>query len=277
MSRLYRLLVTSRPRFWLYLAGPVLVGLAFGVDTLEGLTQPLAVALVAFFLVPANLLLYGVNDIFDADIDRFNPKKHRRERRFEGDLAIVTAVVASGLVGIALVVAAPTDARPWLGGFLLLAVAYSAPPTRFKARPLLDSLSNGLYILPGVAAYVATAGTNPPIAIILGAWLWTMAMHTLSAIPDIGPDRAGGVRTTATMLGRRWALGYCGAVWLLAAMAFGAVDWRAGGVLVVYPVLLVAIVLTDTPIDRAYWLYPAVNALVGMVFTIAGLWGLVHG
>jgi hypothetical protein len=34
-------------------------------------------------------------------------------------------------------------------------VEYSAPPLRFKTTPFLDSLSNGLYILPGVVAYAA--------------------------------------------------------------------------------------------------------------------------
>ncbi|TKX77983.1 lycopene elongase, partial [Halorubrum sp. SD626R] len=63
------LLVLSRPRFWLYLAGPVAVGVTYGIGDVSGLFTPVTVGLAAYFLVPANVHLYGVNDAFDADID----------------------------------------------------------------------------------------------------------------------------------------------------------------------------------------------------------------
>ena len=72
------LLVLSRPRFWLYLAGPVAVGVTYGIGDVSGLFTPTTVALACYFLVPANVFLYGVNDVFDADIDELNPKKEGR-------------------------------------------------------------------------------------------------------------------------------------------------------------------------------------------------------
>ena len=30
---------------------------------------------VVYFLIPANILIYGINDIFDYDTDKLNPKK----------------------------------------------------------------------------------------------------------------------------------------------------------------------------------------------------------
>ena len=59
----------SRPRFWLYLAGPVVVGVVYGSDAVGSFVQPVTVAMFLYFLLPANVYLYGVNDIFDADID----------------------------------------------------------------------------------------------------------------------------------------------------------------------------------------------------------------
>jgi 4-hydroxybenzoate polyprenyltransferase len=79
---LARLAKRSRPHFWLYLAGPVLVGVAFGVPSIADLFAPVSVALFAYFLLPANAFLYGANDIFDADIDEENPKKEGRELRY---------------------------------------------------------------------------------------------------------------------------------------------------------------------------------------------------
>ncbi len=277
MNHLCALLTTARPRFWLYLAGPVLVGLAFGIDSFGRLTDLEVVALLVYFLIPANLYLYGVNDIFDASIDQLNPKKAGRERRFTGDRVIVGGVIVSLLLGLALLIILPRAIQPWLLGFFFLATAYSVPPIRFKVRPLFDSISNGLYILPGVAAYVLVAEVLPPTEVIVGAWLWTMAMHTYSAIPDIVPDRAGGIRTTATILGKHGALAYCGIIWMLAAIAFGVVDLRAGLLLSVYPMLVILVAVSPTSVRRAYWAYPVINTIVGMVFVIAGFWEVTHG
>ncbi|EMA52009.1 prenyltransferase [Halococcus morrhuae DSM 1307] len=271
------LLRLSRPRFWFYLAGPVVVGVAYGADSLATLFAPIALALFAYFLVPANVFLYGVNDVFDADIDETNPKKDDREVRYTGDKATFAAVVASGLLAFGFVSVLTPAALATLALFVFLAVEYSAPPLRFKTTPLLDSISNGLYVLPGVIAYTAVAGELPPIAAVLGGWLWTMGMHTFSAIPDIDPDRAAGIRTTATALGERRTYGYCAACWLAAALAFSFVHVLLSVLLLAYPVLVFAIARSSIDVDRAYWWYPAVNTLVGMLFTLGGLWRLVYG
>ncbi|MFC7043576.1 prenyltransferase [Halonotius sp. GCM10025705] len=269
------LLILSRPRFWFYLAGPVVVGVAAAAETVPDLFLPVGFALFGYFLLPANVLLYGVNDIFDADIDTENPKKTEREARWQGGPAVIASVVASGLLAVPLFAIASTAAWPWLAGFLLLAVEYSAPPARFKTTPLLDSLSNGLYILPGIAAYAAVAGTQPPALAVVGAWLWTMGMHTFSAIPDIDPDRRAGIRTTATCLGKRRTYGYVAACWLAAAGAFAVVDPRLGVLMAVYPVFVAWVATSSVAVDRAYWWFPALNTAVGTLFTLGLLWRIV--
>jgi 4-hydroxybenzoate polyprenyltransferase len=277
MGRARRLLKRSRPRFWMYLAGPVLVGVAYGADSVAELLGAPAVALFAYFLLPANVYLYGVNDLFDADVDAENPKKRGREIQWDGDTLVLAAVFACGAGLLPLAWLVPPAAWPWLGGYVVLATAYSAPPLRLKTRPPLDSMSNGLYVLPGAAAYAALAGTAPPALAVLGGWVWAMAMHTFSAVPDIEPDRRAGIRTTATVLGERATLAYCALAWLVAAALFAVLDVRAGALLAVYPLLVAGIDAGDVDVDRAYWWYPAVNTLVGMVLTLGGLWGVVHG
>jgi 4-hydroxybenzoate polyprenyltransferase len=158
-----------------------------------------------------------------------------------------------------------------------LAVEYSAPPLRFKTTPFLDSLSNGLYVLPGVVAYAAVAGEAPPAAAVAGGWLWAMGMHTFSAIPDIDPDREAGVRTTATVLGERRTYAYCGCCWLAAAAVFGSVHAFFAAVLGIYPVAVAAVAPSDVDVDRAYWWFPAVNTLAGGVLTLGGLWVMLYG
>ncbi|MFC6835149.1 prenyltransferase [Halomarina ordinaria] len=275
-TRLGYLLRLSRPRFWFYLAGPVVVGAVYAAEGVEELFAPLAVALFAYFLVPANVYLYGVNDVFDADVDAHNEKKSEREVRFEGSRLAVLVVAASGLLAVGFVPFLPTAALLAFAAFAFLATEYSAPPLRFKTTPLLDSVSNGLYVLPGVVAYAALAGEFPPAAAVAGAWLWTMGMHTFSAIPDIDPDRAAGIRTTATFLGARRTYAYCAACWLAAALVFATVHPFFGVVLLAYPVLVFGIVRSGVAVEGAYWWYPAINTLVGTVITLGGLWVLLY-
>jgi 4-hydroxybenzoate polyprenyltransferase len=276
-SRVGYLLRLSRPRFWFYLAGPAVVGVVYAARTGGDLFTPLTVGLFFYFLVPANVFLYGVNDVFDADIDEENPKKDDREVRYQGGRDVVVVVLLGGVLGVTLLPALPTRAVVAMLVFLALSIEYSAPPFRFKTKPFLDSLSNGLYLLPGVVAYAAVADAYPPTAALVGAWLWTMAMHTFSAVPDIEPDRAAGIRTTATVLGQRWTYAYCGVVWLGAAVAFALVHPFLGGLLGVYPVFLAGVALSDVDVDRAYWWFPFLNTAVGTALTMAGLWRLLYG
>ncbi|WP_256296928.1 prenyltransferase [Haloarchaeobius salinus] len=270
------LLRLSRPRFWFYLAGPVVVGAAYAANGTAELLTPLTFALFAYFLVPANVFLYGVNDAFDRDIDEHNPKKDEKEVRYRGGTAVRVVVALAGLLAVPLLVVLPTVGTLAFALYLFLAVEYSAPPLRFKTTPLLDSLSNGLYALPGVIAFVAVADALPPTAAIAGAWLWTMAMHTFSAIPDIEPDREAGISTTATFLGEGPTYAYCGVVWLAAAAAFALVDYRLGLLLSVYPLFVTGVALSDVAVDRAYWWFPFLNTVVGAVMTMGKLWVMLY-
>jgi 4-hydroxybenzoate polyprenyltransferase len=276
------LLRLSRPRFWLYLAGPVVVGVTYGAIGNGGpdaLFAPLSLALFAYFLLPANVFLYGVNDAFDADVDEHNPKKDEdgREVRFRQHGVVAMVVTFCGAAGAMFIFLLPSAARQVLALYFFLAIQYSAPPLRFKTTPFLDSVSNGLYALPGVIAFTATAGVAPPPPAVAGAWLWTMGMHTFSAIPDIEPDREAGIRTTATFLGEGRTYAYCALAWLAAAVGFGLVDLRLGALLGLYPVLTVGVAVSDISADRAYWWFPIVNTVVGALLTMGGLWVMLYG
>jgi 4-hydroxybenzoate polyprenyltransferase len=271
------LLWLSRPRFWLYLAGPVIVGVAYAAERPAELFAPIAVALFVYFLVPANVFLYGVNDVFDADIDTENPKKDDREVRYRGGRVVPWLIAAAGLLGLVFLPLLPATGAVGIVAFLLLAVEYSAPPLRFKTTPFLDSLSNGLYVLPGVVAYAALAGRAPPLAAIAGGWLWAMGMHTFSAIPDIDPDRAAGIETTATWLGEARTYVYCGCCWLSAAAVFGTVHSFFAAVLGIYPLFAAVVAVTDISVERAYWWFPVLNTVIGTLFTLAGLWVMLYG
>ncbi len=275
------LLRVSRGRFWLYLGGTYLVGYAIGA-TCPG--QFLAAAFwlhFVFFIFPGNLLLYGINDLFDADTDSLNPKKGSVEHRLsQFQRPLVCTGVAFGLV-LALILAALQtalrDAAVMLA-FVLLAIAYSAPPLRLKARPVLDSASNALYAAPGFLAYQQASGKLVPATAVIICALWTSAMHLFSAVPDIESDRKARLATSATLLGHHGSLAVCVVLWLVWAAWLIALDlfrpWIS--VALIYPAIP-AVLLAMQPhrTSQVYWWFPLINSSMGMAafFAVAvGKW-----
>lgn len=256
----------------MYLLGPFMIALAA-----TSLRPPLAVWLLGLYLtLPANLLIYGVNDLFDAETDRLNPKKRSYENllRPAERRTLITAILVLNLPFLALVPFLP-HAWPWLLLFVITGVGYSMPPLRAKGRPVLDAAFNILYVAPGIAAFATLSGGRPPLPVLAAALLWCMAMHAYSAVPDITADRAAHVRTVATLFGRERTLVLCGVAYASAAVlaypALGALA-VAGGLVYVG---MIALSLRSREPDELFAIYrrfPLLNTAVGAaVFVVIGL------
>lgn len=298
------LLKVSRPRFWLYLGGTYLVGAAAGAESYNDLLQWQPLLHLAFFLVPANVLLYGINDVFDEDTDQYNTKKDgAKETRvtFATKSKLWTAVMFSLLGGITLFFWETSQLESIvLGAFFILAIAYSAHPLRFKARPWIDSLSNVLYILPGILGYLHTS-TNDHSALIFSSdtsieialnvivtgipwlalaagWCWAASMHLFSAIPDIKADAQAGLRTTAITLGRKGSLIACSILWVACAalLAALAAPWWILVMACVYPLIPLSLLIMrantrPSRIARVYWIFPWLNGFVGFLLFVTAI------
>ncbi|MCA9375517.1 MAG: prenyltransferase [Candidatus Doudnabacteria bacterium] len=273
------LLLATRPRFWLYLAGTYLVGVVYGAEDLRALSDPSIWAQLAFFLVPANFLLYAVNDLADRDTDAFNAKKdgtkEARATQSRYRQLLWVGSILSLLLGILLTCEQSNSISQWYFGlFLVLALTYSLPPVRLKAKPIVDSASNILYALPGFLGYAQLSGEGIPWLAIAFAWCWTAAMHLFSAIPDIVPDKAAGLRTTAVVLGRTKALIACTLLWGgFATLALWApIPWPfkiAAWAYAVIPLLFLR--RSNEALERVYWLFPWMNGVAGFLLFVAGL------
>ncbi len=263
-----QLLKLSRPRFWMYLAGPFLLGY------LAGQSAPRTLLTLGFwlpflyFLVPANVFLYGINDLFDTDTDHLNPKKDAQEHRLaERQRGILIALlIAVGVLDVIFIAALPIPIWPLFALFLLLSAFYSAPPIRLKGRAFFNSYSNVLYVLPGFLGYFLTAQRLPPLLIMVGAACWAAGMHAYSAIPDIVPDQNAGIRTVAVALGERRALLFVLANWLIFALLSVGVLGTPALLMLIYPLIPLALYLrSEWSVARAYWWFPVVNALIGFL------------
>lgn len=270
------LLAASRPRFWLYLLGPALVGIAASAQPAAHAMDPRIIALLLVWTLPANLFLYGVNDLMDADTDEFNEKKDSYEQRLRAShrprLRAAVCLSAAMILAAALLTDSAA-ARLAVVLFVVLGFTYSAPPTRWKARPALDSLSNVLYIMPGIAL-AAACGVRIEPAAVLGAWAWSSAMHLFSAIPDIQADARAHLRTTAVVLGARRSLACCAVLWGMAACA---AFWIAGPHVVplaaaAYALLPLALLRSgEGAVFAVYRRMPLLNAVAGAVLFFTAL------
>ncbi|TDK25636.1 prenyltransferase [Arthrobacter crusticola] len=218
-----RMVAISRPVLWINTLGTGAVGMWLAGE----LWDPGALALLIWLTLPFNLLIYGVNDIFDQDTDALNPRKGSLEGariRAAEVRSIWIWVAATNLPFLAWFLAIlPWPALAWIGLYAAVFIAYSAPPPRFKARPYLDSLSNAAYAFPLVFVPLAL-GAAPLWPAAVGLMAWSAAKHTFDAVQDIEEDSAAGITTTAVRLGARGVVGWSGFWWALSTVCFALVS-----------------------------------------------------
>ncbi|MFT4536866.1 MAG: 4-hydroxybenzoate polyprenyltransferase [Saprospiraceae bacterium] len=269
--KIKRLINISRPRFWIYVLGTFLVGVVAAGDPrlLELGTLIILAVLFVFFTYPANILIYGVNDIYDYETDKHNPKKIEYEELVNPSDQI-TLWKMIGLVVLPFVILfffLDMYTGIALAVFLLAGVYYSAKPIRGKARPPLDIIfSSIIYISPVVVGFFATGNMNISWLGIAGGLLWASAMQTYSAVPDIEADRKGDVKTLATTLGQKSALWFC----FLAYLGAAIIGYIHLGIIpaILGLVYLGMVMYTISKPNKAFLVYkkfPLVNTVFGMV------------
>jgi 4-hydroxybenzoate polyprenyltransferase len=267
------LIRVSRPRFWTYVLGPFAVGLAAHrtlTPTSPGIfVNPTALLWALYFTLPANLLIYGVNDIFDYETDFLNAKKRGYEAVVPPDdrKKLWAAILLTNLPFAPFALYLPMGAWLALIGFANLAFWYSAAPIRAKARPFIDAAFNLLYVCPGFVAYFLLGPKPFDLSVLLAGWAWVMAMQLYSAVPDITADSESGIRTTATVLGLRNSLWLCLALYLAAALlSASATRFLSLPLGAVYLILMLLSLRagTEDGVMRLYRRFPLVNALCGM-------------
>ncbi len=262
------LLKTSRPRFWIYLLGPALIGMISALSV-NGQWTWAAIGILLVFTFPANLFIYGVNDVFDQETDRLNPKKQGYEQLLDPKKTRVLffAIGASLIPFLGVLLMLPRSANISFLIFIFLGAFYSAPPIRAKAKPFLDALFNCLYLLPALVAWFAFGGGALHWPLVIAGGAWCMAMHAYSAVPDIAVDRASGIRTIATFLQKKGTLYFCTVLYLMSAriasFSIGNIALLFG---LVYLVLMFVSLQAKTAEElfRVYRFFPWINTLIGM-------------
>lgn len=306
------LFTISRPRFWHYVLWPMLIYFAsswyleqiqssllrWGTDWIFLLL--IMCIILGYFTLPANLWIYGWNDIADGDTDKFNTKKWSYEAKIEDTTSMKTKLkwhIWWWNIGYIILWCLICWFLAWnydynnnipsyslieysiqyiinsaivLSPFYLTAYLYSCRPLRAKAKPFIDGIMNILYIItPFSIIYRIDNNVNYMIfslqeifPILLAALLRCMAMHCYSAIPDIEPDRKAWLNTTAVYLGKQNALIYCSILYLGSAfLAFPTLWWFSIIWWIAYlSVMIISYYRQD--VFALYKLFPYINLIV---------------
>jgi len=219
------LFVSSRPLSWVNTAFPFAA--AYLLTTRE--IDVVLIVGTIFFLIPYNLAMYGINDVFDYESDLRNPRKGGVEgavlsTRMHRPTLIASVVTTVPFTIFLVAVGSPLS---WLvlAVSLFAVCAYSAKGLRFKERPFLDSFTSSThFVSPAIYGLVlAGAVFTPQLWAVLSAFfLWGIASHAFGAVQDVIADREGGISSIATVIGAK------------ATVRFAIIAYLLGGVLLLF-------------------------------------------
>jgi 4-hydroxybenzoate polyprenyltransferase len=223
-----QLLLSSRPVSWVNTAYPFAA--AYLLTTRQ--IDLVLVVGTLFFLVPYNLAMYGINDVFDYESDLRNPRKGGAhgavlDRRLHRPTLWAAGLSSAPFVVFLAVVGSPAS---WLvlAASLFFVVFYSAPPLRLKERPFADSVTSSIHFFSPAVYGLVLAGatwTWPLVAVVAAFALWGVASHAFGAVQDVIADRAAGISSIATVLGARRTVRFALACYALAGVAMLGATW----------------------------------------------------
>ncbi len=247
LQSIRRIVLASYPELWTYTGFLFIFG-ALAAAKNGSTPSPYLFPYLVWFFPGANLFGMLLNDYFDQELDAHNPRKTTL-RLSTGEYISGIAVALVSYAAIA--VAFPNlQATVWVALAVAANIIYSTPPLRLKEHPPFDVLGGPASYLTAVfAGYALGGGGWPsPVAAVAGVLFFCgidLAFKTL----DIEADSRGGIRTSATKLGRRNALALSGVLLLGAG---GLISLRHTLYsLAVLPYLCIIILLRTAHSDNA--------------------------
>ncbi|MDR6613696.1 4-hydroxybenzoate polyprenyltransferase [Leifsonia sp. 1010] len=223
-----QLVLASRPLSWINTAFPFAA--AYLLTT--GRVDATFVIGTLFFLIPYNLAMYGINDVFDYESDLRNPRKGGAEGALLDRSAHRRTLIAAAVTTIPFVVYLVIVGSPlsWLVlAFSLFAVlAYSVKGLRFKEVPFVDSATSSVhFVSPALYGLVLAGATFTPQLwlVLLAFFLWGVGSHAFGAVQDVVPDREGGISSIATAIGAAATVRLAIVAWAAAGVAMLFTAW----------------------------------------------------
>lgn len=178
-----------------------LAAAAFFVTAFDaGRGVPIAVILgTLYFLGPYGLLIHGSDEPADGSVEPPADGSANQAR----DLRLIIAILNLPFLA-ALVLLTGAAAGLALALAVTKAIAWGAPPFRFRDRPGLDVVSSALLVvLPAISGWLVAGGALVELSwtAVLALAFWAVASATLAAIADAPASGGNGAGSIATALG----------------------------------------------------------------------------
>jgi len=287
MSTLGQVVLSSRPLSWINTAFPFAAAyllttgrldVAFWVGTI-------------YFLVPYNLAMYGINDVFDYESDIRNPRKGGVEGALLDPSIHRTTLWAAVISNVPFLVALVALGSPlsWavLAVSVFAVVAYSAKGLRFKEKPLLDSVTSSTHFVSPAIYGLVLAGAEFTVAlwlIIVSFFLWGMASHAFGAVQDVIADREGGLASIATVFGARATTRLAVGAYALAGLLLLGTEWPGPlAALAAVPYIVITAQFwsitdeTSESANRGWKRFLLLNFIAGAIVTMLMIyWSLIR-
>jgi 4-hydroxybenzoate polyprenyltransferase len=277
-----QLLGSSRPVSWINTAYPFAAAYLLSGG---GITAELVIGTL-FFLIPYNLLMYGINDVFDYESDLRNPRKGGIEGIVLSDRWHGVTLWASGLLALpfvlALVAFGDLASTLVLAVTLAAVVGYSAPGIRLKERPVLDSMTSSTHFVGPAAFGLALADgawTLSAAASLMAFFLWGMASQAFGAVQDVTADREVGIGSIATVLGTATTVRVAIGLYAAAGVVVLLTGWPGAlSGLLALPYILSILPFRSLPDERceeanAGWRrFLWLNQVTGFLLTLLFIW-----
>jgi len=277
-----QLFIASRPVSWINTAYPFAAAYLL---TTRQIDLPLILGTL-FFLIPYNLAMYGINDVFDYESDLRNPRKGGThgavlDRRMHRITLWAAALSCVPFVVYLVIIGSPAS---WLvlAASLFFVVFYSAPPLRLKEVPFADSVTSSIHFFSPAVYGLVLAGatwTWQLGAVILAFALWGVASHAFGAVQDVVADRDAGISSIATARGARWTVWFSLVCYAAAGAVMLTTTWP-GPLAALVALLYLATVwpfrsITDETAERAtagWRRFLWINQIAGFVVTLLLIW-----
>lgn len=219
MNSLRYLFYTSRPISWVNTAYPF----AASYFMLGGRVDSRLVVGCIFFLVAYNLIMYGINDVFDYESDILNPRKGGVEGAITPKkyhrLIVISSICFSLPFIVYLMIGASFASNAVLVITLFFVVAYSAKGLRYKEVPILDSVTSSIHFVgPMIYACTFFPFNTTYLLIVAAFFVWGMASHALGAVQDIQPDKEAGIDSIATKFGAKRTVYFSMGLYVMAVL-----------------------------------------------------------
>ncbi len=204
MRALKRLFWSSRPISWVNTAYPFAAAYLIA----GGSASTVWAIATFYFLLPYNLMMYGINDIFDYESDLQNPRKKGLEgivlQKSFHRLMGLTVIALNVPFILYLLVRGTTASNLVLVFVIFMVLAYSLPKLRFKERPFLDSITSASHFVGPMLFGLTLVGWQSLYwPYVTAFFAWGMASHAFGAVQDIIPDRKAGIGSIGTVVGAR--------------------------------------------------------------------------